>query len=427
MGSFDGSSKGFAGIGQNINYHEAIETPHMKHVIEQAMRNASPEAIAFLDPLHPKKPDRIDASGLTEEEWKRRRVRSIGSSAASHVFGECPYPGTTNLDLYYEKTGQVPPPTKLEAELAELCDKYGIDPSMPDSKKRQWHFDFGHIAEDIMHRYCEYLWPGHELIVDTNIYSSPARPFLTANLDRMMKLRDGSYIHVEFKTASAENKDGWRKPVLDPNTGEYFEEWAIPQHYKRQLIQCQHIMGVWESVLVVMFDRDNIIPITYYRDLDEEMYQVKVCEDFWMNHVLTRVPPDLLLGDPKNLASCIRRYSGEADAALQTVSLPREFLEDVKKIEGINSLLSQERSLVRELEEEQAEAMLPLIEALGRHYTARVTDGKEAYSLSYKPRRGQRKIDFEQLRLNHPEIYAEYVSYPTEASRSMRIKKEKIG
>lgn len=331
MGSFDGSSKGFAGIGQNINYHEAIETPHMKHVIEQAMRNASPEAIAFLDPLHPKKPDRIDASGLTEEEWKRRRVRSIGSSAASHVFGECPYPGTTNLDLYYEKTGQVPPPTKLEAELAELCDKYGIDPSMPDSKKRQWYFDFGHIAEDIMHRYCEYLWPGHELIVDTNIYSSPARPFLTANLDRMMKLRDGSYIHVEFKTASAENKDGWRKPVLDPNTGEYFEEWAIPQHYKRQLIQCQHIMGVWESVLVVMFDRDNIIPITYYRDLDEEMYQVKVCEDFWMNHVLTRVPPDLLLGDPKNLASCIRRYSGEADAALQTVSLPREFLEAVKK------------------------------------------------------------------------------------------------
>lgn len=425
MGSFDGSSKGFAGIGQNIMYHEATNTSHVKYIIEQSMQKASPEAIAFLDPLHPQKPDRIDASRLTEDEWQRRRVRSIGSSAASHVFGECPYPGATNLDLYYEKTGQIPPPSRMDAELMELCDKYGISPSMPDSKKRQWYFDFGHIAEDIMHRYCEYLWPGHELIVDTNIYSSPKRPFLTANLDRMMKLRDGSFIHVEFKTASAENKDAWKKPAFDPNTGEYFEEWAIPQHYKRQLIQCQHIMGVWESVLVVMFDRDNIIPITYYRDLDEEMHQVKVCEDFWNNHVLCRVPPDPMLGDPKNLAACLRLYSGEADPALHTVNLPGWMLENVKNVEGINEMLSQERALVRSLEEEQVEAMLPLIEAIGRHYTARVSDGKESYEISYKPRRGTRKIDFEQLKLNHPEVYAEYVSYPTEASRSMRIKKTK--
>ena len=74
----------------------------------------------------------------------------------------------------------------------------------------------------------------------------------------MMRKPDGSYCLLEFKTANSLKKSEW-------------ENGNVPPQYIYQVRQYMAIMGVWECIVVCMFDRDNVVANTVVRDLDEEM------------------------------------------------------------------------------------------------------------------------------------------------------------
>ncbi len=391
MASFDGTNKASTGKGQNIAYHAAT-SPTMEKIKQEAMAKASPEAIAYLDPLHYKGAKVVvDASTLTDVQWQAMRQRSIGSSAIGQVFGDSPYDGCTNIDLYNQKIGMVPI----------------IQEARDEKDRKEALFLYGHLMEEFLHLKTQQKFKRAKLFVDTNIYADPKRPYLTANLDRMMQLSDGSYVHVEFKTTSQFGKDA-------------YEGGAIPPHYKRQLIQCQHIMGVWRSILVVAFSRDDIGFYTYDRDLDEEYEQILGAEDFWLNHVLPQIPPEPI-GSPDNLIKAIRRYNGYGDKKKPEITLDTLLMPDAKRLFDVSSKIRALNAEVKRLQKEKERAMIGIAQAMGQTTRAYITDGNEAFNISWTPRSGKRICDFERLKLNYPDVYAQFVTQAAEESRPMSI------
>lgn len=391
MASFDGTSKSAEGKGQNIAYHK-FTSPAMGKLKAEVMAKASPEAIAYLDPLNYQGPKVIvDASTLTDAEWQEMRKESIGSSAVSQVFGDCPYPDTTNLDLYYSKIGQ----PKVVPETKE------------DKEKKERMFLYGHLMEEYLHLVTRQMWPKATLLIDTNIYADPKRPFLTANLDGMMQLSDGSYIHIEYKTTSEYGEEA-------------YANGAIPPHYKRQLIQCQHIMGVWKSRLIVALSRDNIIVRDYVRDLDEEMEQVMEAENFWKNTVLAHIPPEPI-GNPAHVVQTIRNYTGLGNTAIPETTLNPSIMKDVAQYADITSHISVLNNQVKVLERLKDQSMISIAAAMGQGTKGYVTDGKKAYAISWKPQKGRVSCNTKLLQLDFPDIYAQYCSTGKE-TRPMKIK-----
>ena len=391
MASFDGTSKSSEGRGQNIAYH-TFTSPEMEKLKAEVMAKASPEAIAYLDPLNYQGPKvLVDASTLTGDEWQAMRQNSIGSSAAGQVFGDCPYPNCTSLDLYYNKIGQ---PRMIEDSDA-------------DKEARERYFLYGHLMEEYLHLVTRQKWPNSKLLIDTNIYADPLRPYLTANLDGMMQLSDGSYIHVEYKTTSEFGEEAYANDT-------------IPPHYKRQLIQCQHIMGVWKSRLICALSRDKIIVRDYVRDLDEEMYQIKAEEDFWVNHVLAHIPP-VPMGPPDHIVQTVRNYSGLGNTAIPSMELNPDLMTDAERLFDITQQMSSLNSQLKSLEKLKSSAMISLASAMGQGTKGFVTDGNKRYEITWKPRKGRKSCNMELLQLDHPDIYAQYVSEGSE-SRPMSIK-----
>ena len=391
MASFDGTSKSSEGKGQNIAYH-IYSSPAMDKLKAEVMAKASPEAIAYLDPLNYQGPKVIvDASTLTDVEWQAMRQNSIGSSAVSQVFGDCPYPDTTNLDLYYSKIGQ----PRLIPETRE------------DKEKKERMFLYGHLMEEYLHLVTRQMWPKSNLLIDTNIYADPLRPYLTANLDGMMQLSDGSYIHIEYKTTSEFGEDA-------------YANGAIPPHYKRQLIQCQHIMGVWRSRLIVALSRDNIIVRDYVRDLDEEMEQVMGVEEFWTKNVLPHIPPEPL-GKPGNIVQTLRNYSGTGDISIPEVTLNPCILDNVAQYADITAQISVLNNQVKALERMKDSCMIPIVQAMGQGTKGYITDGQKAYAVTWKPQKGRVSCNTKLLQLDHPDIYDQYCSTGKEV-RPMKIK-----
>lgn len=390
-GGFDGSVKSKVGCARDIKYHEATST-NLETVKAKIMSEASPEAIAYLDPLNYSGPAVIcDASSLSLEQWQDMRKDSLGSSAAGQVFGECPYPNCTNLDLYYQKTGMMP-----------------VIPEDPKAaKKRELLFLHGHLMEEYLHAVTRSMYPNSKLIIDTNIYADPVRPFLTANLDAMMLRSDNTWIHIEYKNTNEFGDDAYANN-------------SIPAHYKRQLIQCQHIMGVWISYLIVACSRDKIIIRKYLRDLDAELDTIVGLEEFWVRNVLARIQPPLA-GPSENLIQTIRRYSGYADKQIPEVLLPVQIMDNVVEYHKYARELEAAKQQVERITKLRDDASVDIIAAMQQATRGYVNDGKRAFQIKYTPKAGRRSIDWEQFQHEQPALYDKYVVKKEEGSRTMSV------
>lgn len=226
MSTYDGTQKANSGCAQNIPYH-IFRTSYVDNLRQDALAMASSEAIAFCDVDNFSGPEiECDASTLTEDEWQKRRAHTIGGSDCAAIFGENRY--KTNLDVYYEKIGQQPVFAQEETPESRL--------------NKLW----GHIAEEYIKQWIAERYPYCEIFYDTNIYRYPEKPYITANIDGMMRKPDGSYCLLEFKTANSMKKGEW-------------ENGNVPPQYIYQVRQYMAILGVWECIVVCMFDRDNVV------------------------------------------------------------------------------------------------------------------------------------------------------------------------
>lgn len=391
MTSYDGTSKAKEGRAQSIPYHK-VRTPYVEKLIHDAVAAASGEAIAFCDPDGYQGPEvECDAATLTQEEWLARRANTIGGSECAAIFGENPY--KTNLEVYYEKIGQQPAIVEEETAQSRL--------------NKSW----GHQAEEHIKNWLSERYPYCKIFYDTNIYRHPDRPYVTANIDGVMQKPDGSYCLLEFKTASSFKKDEW----ADGN---------IPIQYVYQVRQYMGILGIWECLVVCLFDRDNIVANPITRDLDEEMRILEGLDEFWHGHVLAHIPPEPL-GSVDGIIDTFRRYNGPVDKTRKNILLAADAFEDVCRR---YTEAAQERSRIKKAAEEQdkrcKELSVSLIAALGTAVSGRVqsADGSTEYQIKYAPRKGQRKVDFDRLEALYPDAFAACVSQETEGSRVFSLK-----
>lgn len=101
MASYDGTNKSSAGCAQHLPYWE-INAPYTRELYNEAMAEASPEAVKFCNPDGYNGPEiEVDASTLTEDQWQARRADHLGGSDISAIFGANKF--KTNLDLFYAK------------------------------------------------------------------------------------------------------------------------------------------------------------------------------------------------------------------------------------------------------------------------------------------------------------------------------------
>ena len=417
MASFDGTNKGSGISVTNVDYAaENKKVASRQDLRDNIIMIANPESVKALDINNYKIGVEGDAADMTKEQWHNRRygnralkrLGTIGASASSHVMGCCPYNSScTNFDLYHEVLGDTP--------------------AVPDEEdsKRQHIFDVGHGAEEWLQKKMQEMYPYSKVIVDTRIYNDPKRPWMTANLDFMMQLSDGGWIHGEFKTT---NVFANPREAYGPDNAP-----RIPPQYQTQLIQCQHLLNVDESRLVCAVMKPSIEKVPsevllnpsaypkfnfedfvvdvivrpYFRDLDIEKKQMDAMDDFWYGHVLPEIEPTIV-GNSAQVNAAIRRWKGYAKQKTP-IMLPTELASQCAAVcLAQNEVIKLNKKLKMAQKAEDAATAL-LKQVLGTVQIAECHDAANAYRVEFEPTKGRVSFKGDKLKYENPNLYDELV------------------
>lgn len=292
----------------------------------------------------------VSTRDMGRDEWLQWRRRGIGGSDAAAIAGLSPW--KSPVAVWLEKTGQVEPEEPGEAAY------------------------WGAVLEDVVAREFS-IRTGLKVRRRNAILRHPQYEWMLANVDRMIV---GQEAGLECKTTGEYMKDEWKDD-------------EVPAPY---LLQVQHYMAVtgfkewWFAVLV---GGNKFIYKKVERDdeLIEQLIQIE--RDFWENHVLKNVPPEMD-GSAASTALLNRMYP---EAKLPTIDLPSKAKEIVEELEGI-------KSDIKVLEERKSECENKLKQLLGEHESGRIND----VVISWKNVKTNR-IDTERLKREKPEVYEQYL------------------
>lgn len=198
----------------------------------------------------------------------------------------------------------------------------------------------------------------------------------------------------------------------------------MPPQYIYQVRQYMAIMGVWECIVVCMFDRDNVVANTVVRDLDEEMRIIDGLDEFWNDHVLAHIPPEPL-GTADGIISTLRRYGGPANPRADRVRLTGDELEELcRQCVEMSLEKARAKKMADEVDARCKELSIGLIAALGNATDGALTsaDGTTEYQIRYRPRKAPKKVDFDMLQARYPDAFAACVSQEAEGGRTFGIK-----
>lgn len=329
-----------------------------------------------------------DITKLTEEEWKQYRQMGIGGSDAAAVCGISPW--KTTRDLYEEKIR-----TKA------------VKPKQPEGN---W------IALEIGKRLEELVVQifmkktGLQPYAVRKMFCHPLHPFMLANVDYFVEIRDEIYI-IECKTSFSFRMEEW-------------ENGAIPRHYQ---LQGQHYMAV-TNVRGVIFlclhgnNEDSFLMRSLNRDLEQEEELIEQEKFFWNDFVLAKKPPEYTEHAALVLKSIRERLEFHES---EQVELPETLTGNVV---AYLDLKEQKAALTRQadaIEEQMKLAYAPVEEALGGAEKGILVVGNKRYQVGYTKRttKSINKGAMEAMQLLYPDICQDYAK--TNISRTFYIKPEK--
>ena len=307
--------------------------------------------------------------GMSYEEWLISRRRGIGGSDVAKVLGLSKY--SSPFEMWLDKTGRIE-----------------VDTSGP-SEAAYW----GNTMEEIVAKEFAKR-TGKKVRKANKIYFHKDYPFLLANVDRMIVGEDAI---LECKTASEYLKDTW-------------EGDEIPIAY---LAQVQHYLNVLDkkkAYIACLIGGNKFIWKEIERD--EELIQgmTEKLVDFWNNHVLADVPP-------------------EVDAQVSTTDfLNKRYSQDFNESEmELNSSQIEEIQNLQELEKYKKEIETQingiknrLKNALGE---SEATYGNsQLFQISWKSQ-SRTTVDTKMLKNEYPEIYEKVAK--TSESKIFRVKEMK--
>lgn len=305
----------------------------------------------------------VNTKKISYEDWVEIRKRSIGGSDASTVMNENKY--SSLYALYTDKLGLVKP------KQTNIAMARGT-----------------HDEEFVAQLFCQET--GLKVRNDFIMYQHDDYDFITANIDRKVV---GENAGLECKTTMAYGpKD--------------FENGNCPANYYWQCQQYMAVMGFDRMYLAVLTNYNQFIYTIILRDDEAIERLIKAECDFWNDHILTEIPPEVDGSDATTDA--LKELYPESNG--ETIEADVDM--DIE-------LYLQADAEIKKWEERKKMAQQRVIEKLG---SAECGVGR-FYQATYKSQVTNR-FDSTRFKKEHPDMAAQYNK--VSESRRFTIKEMKI-
>jgi len=332
----------------------------------------------------------VETENLSREDWLNYRKKGIGGSDAAAILGQSPF--CTKRDLYFDKCG-------IHAVI--------------DEEETNWVAkEVGHRLEDLVAEIFSKktglkVYPIHKM------FQHPLYPFMLADVDFFIEFPDGTTGILECKTTNYNCQSKWA-------------DNSVPVNYEYQGRHYMAVMNVDKVYFACLYgNNENEFIIRYMeRDLDIEADLIAEEEFFWQENVQKKVEPPYTEKADLVLES-IRRHFGPAEKDSDAVKLSKKHLDAIKKYLDLKEQKTVIDSQSKKLEEGMKQAYLEIVEEMGINCTGILKTATEEYTVTYNPayRTGIDKKGLEKLKVQHPDIYYDYVS--TSESRRFSVKERK--
>ncbi len=332
----------------------------------------------------------VSTDGMSREDWLAYRRKGIGGSDLAAIMGVSPF--TTARDLYY--------------------DKCGIKPAIEEESN--WVAkEVGNLLEDLVAKIFAQK-TGFKVWSVKTIFSHPDYPFMQANVDFFYERPDGRRGGLECKTTNYNAKFKW-------------DNGAVPLNYE---LQCRHYMSImnldeWWIACLYGNNENDFVMREICRDLDYEDMIIETEKYFWNEHVLAGVEPAYTESGDLVLES-IKKHYGSAVKTAPMIKLHRSFAKALDQILVLKAEQSMHDQKSRKIKEEIASIYAPIVDEMGISCLATCLSPSGEFEVSYNPsvRVSINKESLEKLKINHADIYEEYVT--SSESRKFSVKKKGV-
>ena len=331
----------------------------------------------------------VDTENLSREDWLGYRRLGIGGSDAAAIMGVSPF--CTKRDLYY--------------------DKCGITPAIDEEESNWVAKEVGHRLEDLVAEIFSKK-TGFRVFPVRKMFRHPLYPFMLADVDFFIDFGDGTYGILECKTTNYNCQDKWANN-------------STPVNYEYQGRHYMAVMNINKVYFACLYGNNEDEFFIRYMERDLELEEDLIAEEeyFWNDNVKMGVEPPYTEKADLVLES-IRKHYGPADKDADKVNLNRKHkvgIERYLELKEQKSKLDQES---KKLEEQMKESYAEIVEEMGVSCTGVLKDGSTEYIVTYNPayRTGIDKKGLEKLKVQHPDVYDDYVN--TTESRRFSVKKK---
>lgn len=297
---------------------------------------------------------------MDRHEFLERRKLGLGGSDAAPAVGICPW--KSKYQLYVEKT----------EPNADQCLTEGM----------RW----GTLLEPaVRQRYCDVT--GNTVTIVESQLHHPDHPWMLANLDGRVS-----------PTKLYEGKTYWTAEGWGPNGSD-----EVPEQYALQVQHYMAVTGAESTDIAVLIAGSDFRILTVYADHELQSLLIEREAEFWHDHVVRRIPPELTTEDDVK-----HRFP---------VSLGEMVEADVELVSAWNRLRDV-RGQLKTLEAEKESLEVVLKRAIGNR------DGLEHGGtplVTWKSSKDSQAFDKERFQAERPEIYRQYVRV-TNGSRRFLVK-----
>lgn len=213
---------------------------------------------------------------LTKEQLEFRKT-GIGGSEITALWGMNKY--TQPIDVFYSKR-------------ADLAEAHGYVPREVSG----FAVDRGNFFEDPTAALYTHL-TGIKVRKSNIMHRHPKYPWLIANIDRKI---EGERAVLEIKTVSPYSIGDW-----GPDGTDEVAEFYIGQPHAYMLV-----LDYERAELAALFGLDELRRYHFERDKEMDELIIQTTHDFWHNHVLKGIPPEIDANHPAASEAIKRTYPG---------------------------------------------------------------------------------------------------------------------
>lgn len=388
--------------------------------------------------------------GMSTSEWEDARRDSLGGSDMAVILGVSPYE-TTKLDIYNQKIGK--------------------KPVVSASPTQEIIFNAGHFLENMVANLFSYQ-SGYEAYEIKGMFEHPRHPYLRGNIDRFYRIKGSKEPlgFLECKTTSEYKKNEWKDNQIPTQYKVQISTYMSITNMDSCKISCLFIpetlrwvagilyqmknvfstfpknvlsdimdqllgnhdatiepyvpmviaaiggeMVIPEKILAECSDalKNNFIVNSFERDEALEEWILKEAEHFWKEHVEKRVPPSLDGEKGANAIATLSKYIPSFSVAKPIAMANGDKLaEAAERMEALKAKKSALASRSRSLDAQIEKLSVPFIEALNGADFGEYTSEDKTTTVTYKSgvRRSISAAKLEKLKIEHPDVYADYVA-----------------